>query len=175
MKAAFSLQSRVGIILLLFLVSSTQAGDYGPEYFTPTPLPSLEQRVKEAELIVRVHIESVHHEAVARVREVLKGTYDVKDYPEEPKGCFSLGIPERQLRHDHEEEIWFLRKSQIVYGESIHFHPARAYYDELKLPVRKGIVAFPIVGRRYHSEVIRSQPYTVSDFINRIRFAVQSP
>jgi len=170
------------IALALLVVRVASAGDYGPEYFVPTPLPSLEQRIKDAELIVRLGIETRKHEVVGRVLEVLKGSYDPKDHPDDPKGYFAFGIPARQFKMDHEEEIWFLGKSEVLYApadsqpdpEAITFRPAKVYADRLELHVHKGVVAFPTVGRRYHAEVLQTKSYKRGDFLTEIRSTVRT-
>src|ERR1043166_5365736 len=93
---------------ILFLAAAYAGEPPPPEDLQPLPLPSLEQRFRDAELIVRLRIETRKHEAVGRIVEVLKGTYDPKNFPDDPKGDLAFGVPASQFKMDHEEELWFL-------------------------------------------------------------------
>ena len=167
---------------ILFLAAAHAGEPPPPEDLQPAPLPSLEQRVRDAELIVRLRIETRKHEAVGRIVEVLKGSYDPKDYPGDPKGYFAFGIPARQLNLDHQEEIWLLGKSQILYApadsqpdpETVAFHAAKVYDDRLALPLRNSVVAFPTVGQRYHQKVLDTRIYKAAEFLAQIRAAVRA-
>jgi hypothetical protein len=170
-------------IAIMFLAAS-YAGEPPPaQDMQPAPLPSIEQRVRDAELIVRLHVEAKKHEAVGRIVEVLKGVYDPKSYPDDPKGYFAFGIPASQFKMDHEEEIWFLGKSEILNApadsqpdpEVIVFRGAKCYRDRLEMPVRHGAVSFPTVGRRYHGEVLETRSYKAGEFLSQIRAAVKTP
>jgi hypothetical protein len=141
------------IISLLVTVQIASAVD-DPARYDPRPLPSLEQRVKDADLIVRLHLETKRGEVVGRIVEVLKGVYHPSDNPESPKGCFAFGIPAHQFKWDHNEEIWIL---------------ARPDDQVLQLPIRNGIIAYPAVGRDYMGEVTQTQPYKAKEFIAAIR------
>jgi hypothetical protein len=56
--------SRVGV----FFFAAAHAGESTPlEDLQPMPLPSLEQRVRDAGMIVRLRIETRKHEAVGRI------------------------------------------------------------------------------------------------------------
>jgi hypothetical protein len=115
------------------------------------------------------------------VLEVLKGSYDPENYPEDPKGYFTFGVPSRQLNMDHQEEIWLLGKSQILLApadaqpdpKTIGFHPAKVYDDRLELPLRNGFVAFPTVGQRYRNKVLDTRTYKAAEFLAQIRAAVR--
>lgn len=169
-------------VSVLLLAASYAGEPPPPEHLQPTPLPSLEQRVRDAELIVRLHVETKKREAVGRIVEVLKGTYNPKNYPDDPKGYFVFGIPASQFKMNHEEEIWFLGRSQTLYAPAdsqpdpaaVIFRPAKVYDDRLELPVRNGIVAFPTIGQRYHNEVLQTKAYKASEFLAQIRATVKT-
>ena len=169
-------------IAVIFLATSFAGPPPPAEDLKPTPLPSIEQRVRDAELIVRLHVETKKHEAVGRIVEVLKGTYDPKSYPDDPKGYFVFGIPASQFKMDHEEEIWFLGKSEILNApadiqpdpEVIVFRGAKCYLERLELRVRNGVVAFPTVGQRYHDIVLQTRTYKAGEFLSQIRATVKT-
>jgi hypothetical protein len=166
-----------GYLAALFLPAS-HAGEPPPkELLEPTPLPSLDQRIRDAELIVRVSVETKHRVIVYRVLETLKGTYDPRDYPDQYKGYFTDYTPARDYQPKHSEEIWFLSKSQILYAPDQHQndpvaitgYAAKAYRDSLHLPVQAGSIAFPTVERPYRHEVLETTPYKRDAFIAAIR------
>jgi len=175
MKVASSLV--ISWTTALFTCISFAGEPPSPEDLEPRPLPSLEQRVSESNLIVHLHLETKKHEVVGRIVEVLKGKYDPREYPDDPKGFFAIGIPASKYKWDHEEEIWFLAKPEILYApsdtqpnqDSIIFRGAKVYYQRLILPVLNGVVKYPTVGRRYHDEVIKTSTHKSTDFISHIR------
>jgi len=178
----YSILKKVSFAIALFIAQLANAGDFTADDLALKPLPSLKDRVNNAELIVRLRVEIRRHEAAGRIVEVLKGTYEPRNFPDDPKGFFAFGIPAGQFKMDHDEEIWILGKSKVLYApadsqpdpEAVIFRPAKVYYDRLELPIRKGVVAFPIMGAR-HGGAIQTTNFKSSDFIADIRAILRNP
>ena len=151
------------------------------ERLRPTPLPSLEERVRDAELIVRVSIETKHRVIVYRVLEILKGTYQPRDYGDQYKGYFTDYTLASEYREKHKEEFWILGKSEVIYAPdkrqdnpiAITGYATKYYRVQLHLPVKSGIITFPTVERPYRNEVLETKSYKRNEFIALIHSATK--